>query len=224
MKQYIPFIGCLTGLFLLAVSPLQAQSDARTRSRLEIGRSTANAKPALTGTLPSRSLSLLNPSASSLDRNVNKNSTVNTYYRSLLMAPTKSATRIETAEPAANQVTDNRPATDESARAEKADARLIANKTENRMFVNDRITVSNIYPNPAVGDFADVDYQFLAPIGEAKLVLVNIVGAPVAEYSLEPQERKIRISTHNMTNGLYFYQLSLDGRTVATKKLLVRHQ
>ena len=168
MKQYIPFIGCLTGLFLLAVSPLQAQSDARSRSRLEIGRSTANAKTALTGTLPARSLSVLNPSASSLDRNVNKNSTVNTYYRSLLMSPTKSAIRTETTETATSQVTDNRPATDESTRTEKAEAaRLLASKSENRMFVNDRITVSNIYPNPAVGDFADIDYQFLAPIGEA---------------------------------------------------------
>lgn len=224
MKQYIPFIGCLTGLFLLAVSPLQAQTDARGRSRLEMGRAATNAKNTLAGTLPSRSLSVLNPSAGGLDRNINKNSVVNTYYRSLLMSPAKATTRTAVAETTTSQVTDSRPAAEEIVRTEKAESKLLVGKAENRMFANDRIVVSNIYPNPAVNDFADIDYQFLAPIGEAKVVLLSIVGAPVAEYTLENQDRKLRIGTHNLTNGLYFYQLSLDGRTVATKKLLVRHQ
>lgn len=224
MKQYIPIIGCLTGLLLLATSPLQAQSDARTRSRLEIGRSTSSAKIGLTGGLPSRSLSLLNPSANGLDRSVNKNSEVNTYYRSLLMSPSNSTARTQVVEAAPTQTSETRPSssTEVPLQTVRIDKQVV--RPENKMFANDQIVVSNIYPNPAVSGFADIDYQLLTPVGEAKLVIMNIVGAQVGEYTLEPHDRKVRISTHNMPNGLYYYQLSLDGRTVATKKLLVRQQ
>jgi hypothetical protein len=35
---------------------------------------------------------------------------------------------------------------------------------------------------------------------------------------------KLRVDTTVMPTGLYFYQLSLEGKKVATKKMLVRHQ
>lgn len=224
MKQYIPIIGCFTGLLLLATSPLQAQSDARTRSRLEMGRSTSSAKTVLTRGLPSPGLSLLNPMVNGLDRSVNKNSAVNAlFYRSLL-SPSQSTTRTQVVEAASTQSSETRPSssTEETLQTARVEKQVV--RTENKMFANDQIVVSNIYPNPAVSGFADIDYQLLTPVGEAKLVLVNIVGAQVGEYTLDPHDRKVRISTHNMPNGLYYYQLSLDGHTVATKKLLVRQQ
>lgn len=91
------------------------------------------------------------------------------------------------------------------------------------MYENDRIRVSNIYPNPA-NESAEIDYQILGPVKDAKLVFYNVLGGNVGEYVLDRNERKIRIGTSNLDSGMYLYQLSLDGKKVATKKLMVSHQ
>jgi hypothetical protein len=44
------------------------------------------------------------------------------------------------------------------------------------------------------------------------------------EFTLNKNDRKLRVNTRDMPTGLYFYQLSVDGKKVATKKMLVRHQ
>ena len=61
-------------------------------------------------------------------------------------------------------------------------------------------------------------------VGEAKLVLLNVLGAPIAEYGLDRNDRKVRIVTRDLATGYYLYQLSVEGKKVATKRLLVRHQ
>ena len=91
------------------------------------------------------------------------------------------------------------------------------------MYTSDKLLVSNIYPNPA-SDWAEISYQITGPVSDARLVLINVLGSPVAEYPLEKNDHKIRIQTGDMMTGVYFYQLSVDGKKVATKKLLVRHQ
>jgi hypothetical protein len=110
--------------------------------------------------------------------------------------------------------------------AGSAEGRLTTENAEsddNLMFANEHIAVSNIYPNPA-NDYAEIAYQYTGSVNEAKLVLINVLGSPVAEYELAKNDRKLRIATSDMMTGYYFYQLSLDGKKVATKKLLVRHQ
>ncbi len=213
---------CLTSLLLFATLPLRAQvaprdSDARSRSRLEMGRSATVRKPDMQLSLSRASLFLAKPETG-LDRRVtfSRQSPINAYYRSLLLNPgsvkapprqTVSETAVATAAPA------SRPATEE----------LRTERVDDRMYADDRIVVSNIYPNPA-SEAAEVDYQLLANVGEAKLILLNVLGSPVAEYELERGSNKIRINTRDFSTGWYFYQLSLDGKKVATKKLLVRHQ
>jgi hypothetical protein len=34
----------------------------------------------------------------------------------------------------------------------------------------------------------------------------------------------VRVSTREWNNGIYLYQLSSEGKSLVTKKLLVRHQ
>ncbi|GAB2542010.1 T9SS type A sorting domain-containing protein [Spirosoma aerophilum] len=214
MKQLI-LIGVLMGL-LTARNPLKAQvaqrdSDARKGSRLELGRTTSARKPTTAG-LPVQRFSIVpNPTLSGLDRSmtVHKNSAINEHYRSLLMS--RSTSKSTTAEIS--------PALESAPRQPVA---VQEGKAENRLFTNEKIWVSNAYPNPA-DDVAEVDYQFSSP-GEAKLVLLNVLGAPVAEYELERNERKLRIGTRLLDTGYYLYQLSVDGKKVATKRLLVRHQ
>ena len=69
-----------------------------------------------------------------------------------------------------------------------------------------------------------MDYQFNGA-GEAKLVLLNVLGAPIAEYELERNAAtKFVLEPVMLDTGYYLYQLSVDGKKVATKRLLVRHQ
>lgn len=218
MKQII-LIGVLTGL-LAATIPIRAQvaprdSDTRKGSRLELGRTSSNHKPS-TPALPSQRFALApNPTLSGLDRsmNVRKNTAINEHYRTLLVArpATKAVAKIGASENASTVVSDARPAPNQEGKA------------ENRLFSNEKIWVSNVYPNPA-DDAAEIDYQFNGASGEAKLILLNVLGAPVAEHELEHNDRKVRLATRDLATGYYLYQLSVDGRKVATKRLLVRHQ
>jgi hypothetical protein len=216
MKQNLLLYAGVLGCWLLVV-PVLAQTGNLTRSRLDVGRK--NPTPT-TRVINLRNFPFLkHPTAFGLDRTVTirPNAPVNEYYRSLLLtpalsSPVRAAVRpAVVAETTTNSLAESRLMAEESA------------KGEERMFANDRIVVSNIYPNPA-HDQAEVDYQFLTPGGEAKLVLLSVLGSPVAEYALDRNDRSVRINTRDMPTGYYFYQLALDGRKVATKKLLVRHQ
>ncbi|WP_025762378.1 T9SS type A sorting domain-containing protein [Dyadobacter tibetensis] len=96
-------------------------------------------------------------------------------------------------------------------------------KAEEQLFSNEKITVSNIYPNPA-SEYAELDFTIQPGVREAKVIFYSILGTQMQEYDLKKSERKIRVNTREMPTGLYFYQLSLDGKKVATKKMLIRHQ
>ncbi len=216
MKQIL-LIGVLTGL-LTASIPLRAQvaqrdSDVRKGSRLELGRTSSVRKTTATG-LPTQRFSIVpNPALSGLDRSITlrKNTAINEHYRSLMT--TRSGTKPNAATVDNSQATDNAP---------RPTALVQEGKGENRLYSNEKLWVSNAYPNPA-DDVAEVDYQFSGAT-EAKLVLLNVLGAPIAEYELERNERKVRIGTRLLDTGYYLYQLSVDGKKVATKRLLVRHQ
>lgn len=221
MKQII-LIGLLTGLLTAAI-PLRAQvtprdSDARKGSRLELGRTASTPKTTAPMGSVNRFRMAPQPVLSGPDRSAiaPKNKVINDHYRSLLMAQSVSVSKAgaRTATTEANGA----PATADSRQAPEQEG-----KTENRLYATERIWVSNVYPNPA-DDVTEVDYQISGSVGEAKLVLLNVLGAPVAEYGLDRGDRKVRIVTRDFATGYYLYQLSVDGKKVATKRLLVRHQ
>ena len=96
-------------------------------------------------------------------------------------------------------------------------------RSEEQLYTSDKITVSNIYPNPA-NDQAELDYTISPGLRDARLIIYNVLGSQMNELPLSKTERKLRVDTREMPTGLYFYQLSVDGKKVATKKMLVRHQ
>lgn len=220
MKQII-LIGVVSGL-LLATIPLRAQvaqrdSDGRRGSRLELGRS-ASAQKTSTARLPIQRFSIIqNPAFSGLDRSsisFNKNAAISEHYRSLLLpiGTAKASARAAGSEP--TPAVETRPAPS------------LENKADSRLFSNDKLWVSNVYPNPA-DDVVELDYQFTGPVAEAKLALLNVLGTPVTGYEqieLQHGDRKVRIITRPLDTGYYLYQLTVDGKKVATKRLLVRHQ
>lgn len=98
-----------------------------------------------------------------------------------------------------------------------------ASAQEEFLYTSDQISVSNIYPNPA-SDKAELDYTISGNVREAKLLIYNVLGSSVGSYSLNRMDRKLYVNTREMPTGVYFYQLSIEGKKVATKKMLVRHQ
>lgn len=157
------------------------------------------------------------PSGSDRSVTLQKEKAITDYYRSRLIAPATAKLTGTTRPPVPAESTatlsvqaEGHPAVEEN-----------AHSSEDRMFANDRIIVSNVYPNPA-SEGAEIDYSLLA--GDARITVLNVLGTPVAEYALDRNDHKLRIPTRTMETGVYLYLLSLDGRKVATKKLLVRHQ
>ncbi|GAB3516887.1 T9SS type A sorting domain-containing protein [Emticicia fontis] len=91
-----------------------------------------------------------------------------------------------------------------------------------KLFSNEKITVSNIYPNPA-NDFAMVDYSITGNVNDASMLFYNLLGNEVGNFELDKSDRKLKVQTTNWDAGVYLYQLVVDGKKVVTKKLLVRH-
>ncbi|MEY2761435.1 MAG: hypothetical protein RLZZ96_1335 [Bacteroidota bacterium] len=100
---------------------------------------------------------------------------------------------------------------------------LFGFKNDPYLFQGDRIFVSHLYPNPAL-DFAQVDYQFSGNNQEVKITIYNVLGLLVKEIDLDKDDRSVKISLRELNSGLYMYQLLVDGKPVATKKLMVRKQ
>ncbi len=83
------------------------------------------------------------------------------------------------------------------------------------------ITIHDVYPNPVI-DHAVVDYRISSDEVKAKIVVHNILGNVVGEYSLPTMESFVRFRTDDLSAGIYFYTLYIDNEGVMTRKLIVR--
>jgi len=83
------------------------------------------------------------------------------------------------------------------------------------------ITIHDVYPNPVI-DHAMVDYRIASDQVKAKIVIHNILGNIVGEYSLSSMETFARLRTDDLSAGIYFYTLYIDNEGVMTRKLIVR--
>lgn len=91
------------------------------------------------------------------------------------------------------------------------------------LFSNDKISISSVYPNPASA-FASIDYHLGNEANSAKIILCNVLGSVVGEYMLVKDARKLNISTIDLSSGVYFYSLYVDGKNLVTRKLIIKHQ
>jgi len=204
MKRTIHFLYIILAL-ALSIQGLQAQSVSGGSRLNMVGKKKAPATQNIkfsnfSSGVSYKPLTLQNPKA------------LNRFYTSFLFASTS--------------VTENNPLTVEvveKGSERKSPAMEAQLRAEELLFVNDKISVSNVYPNPA-SDYAEIDFTISAGLRDAKLTFYNVLGSQIQEFTLNKNERKLRVNTRDMATGLYFYQLSVDGKKVATKKMLVRHQ
>jgi len=191
-----------------------AQTENRHKSRLDIKPKTKTATSSVL--FKKTSFTFFQPAFLSLDRNINyyRSSVINQYFtNSFLLQPIKSQTvKYET--PAFQSI---------AAVVEKENKFEEFISSEDRLFSSDKLMVSNIYPNPA-DDHADIDFIIAQQVGETKITFYNVLGNEMKEEILDKDQRKVRVSTREWSNGIYLYQLSSEGKSLVTKKLLVRHQ
>ncbi|MFN4146168.1 MAG: T9SS type A sorting domain-containing protein [Runella sp.] len=208
MKKTILIYSLAILTSLLRWNEATAQSEVSpTKSRLNMGKKPVSGLPA----------SIVKPA--SLDRSINLRPSVaiNAYYRSVLLNTTNSSNATPTAKNRTNSEVGAALATESRPNTEEAILR-----SEDLLFSNEKIRVLNAFPNPA-NDYAEIQYQVMGNVGSAKIGLFNILGTNVGEYELDKNDRQLRLPTREMPTGVYFYKLLLDGKTLATKKLLIRH-
>ncbi|MFL0162538.1 T9SS type A sorting domain-containing protein [Aquirufa salirivi] len=201
MNRFLPvLISCV--LFLLFVESswnVSAQGESKSRSRLEM-KSKPN--PVRLPILLAKRSFKINPQLQT-----NLNIQENTYISQFLKNTYAQASTTKSAEPIGME-------------------RKVYEETgtnDNYLFQSDRLVVSNLYPNPA-SDYADIDFQMLTSNQEVKIVMYNILGQEIKELILDKDQRNARISLRDFNSGMYMYQLMIDGRSIVTKKLIVRKQ
>ncbi len=186
-----------------------AQTSKGSGSRLQLGQKT-NASKLQVKRVPY----LLNPQSSDRSIQLRPSQAFNAYYRAVLFGNPNSTTLKESASAKASAPSN------EVASDIKNNIEII--KTEDKFFANDKIIVYDAYPNPA-NDVAEINYHVLGQLNDAKIVIYNILGTNAGEYSLDKNSKIVHLQTQEIPTGIYYYQLLLDGKKVAAKKLLIRH-
>lgn len=178
---------------LTLCSALVTTAQVAEKSRLRIGEEPKVATPNQT-----LSAYITNPNLPK-EINYNKSQAVNTFYRQLLLADRSAKSNVTA-----------------SAKS------VMEESSDDALFSNAKLHVSNIYPNPA-NAFANIEYEIRDANAKAELTFYDMLARKVSTYELDSFDRKLRVDTRTWDSGIYLYQLIVDGKKVATKKLLVRH-
>lgn len=93
-----------------------------------------------------------------------------------------------------------------------------ADKSLNVKNVND---ISIAYPNPA-GAFTRVDYELSSLAKDASIKLYNILGSEIRRFELTNRQGTLLIDTDSMSEGMYLYSLVVNGKTLSTRKFIVK--
>jgi hypothetical protein len=85
-----------------------------------------------------------------------------------------------------------------------------------------KFTLASANPNPA-NNLTAISYNF-AKGKNAQLVFHNLLGTIVKEIKLNDNQSTVFIPTAEFTAGIYIYSLLIDGKSAASKKLVVVHK
>ena len=199
VKSLQKYLSVLIGIAL--VSNVAFAQVEKGKSRLDIGK-----KPTTTNKAPLQKLAFVSKPMPT-EVKLNKPSVVNQYFRNALL---NGSSKLVVAKATNSEIPTN------------FDKSVGDNTNNDKLYSSEKLTVSNIYPNPA-NDFANIDYVITGNVNEARMSFYNLLGNEVANYELDKNDRKLKVQTTNWDSGVYLYQLVVDGKKLVTKKLLVRH-
>ena len=83
------------------------------------------------------------------------------------------------------------------------------------------VTVSNAFPNPAQNVFY-IDYS-IENAQSASIEVLNVIGSIVSRQALQVTSARASIDVSTLRNGVYFYNVIVDGKRVSSKKLVIQH-
>ncbi len=86
----------------------------------------------------------------------------------------------------------------------------------------DKIEISEAYPNPAT-HYIQFDYRLTDKMSEGKITVYNLLGSMVGEHRLNKYDNRIQIPVDNLKAGIYFYTISINNKSLITKKFVVKH-
>jgi uncharacterized repeat protein (TIGR01451 family) len=90
------------------------------------------------------------------------------------------------------------------------------------MLESAEISVSKMYPSPA-DEYVTFDYVLSSSVRTAKLSFYTITGTEIASYVLNKDINKVKVNTATWDEGLYLFNLSVDGKKVASNRIVVGH-
>ena len=79
---------------------------------------------------------------------------------------------------------------------------------------------SNGYPMPA-SDVVNFDYSFNADVN-AEIAVYNMMGQEVMRNAISGMSGKACLNVSDLTDGIYFYSLIVNGKTEKSSKLVIR--
>lgn len=86
----------------------------------------------------------------------------------------------------------------------------------------DKIEISEAYPNPAA-HFIQFDYRITDRMSEGKITVYNLLGSVIGSYRLNNYDNRLQIPVDNLKAGIYFYTISINNKSLITKKFVVKH-
>lgn len=81
--------------------------------------------------------------------------------------------------------------------------------------------ITKAYPNPASSN-VNISYTLSAG-SEGRIVVRNILGSEVRNEYVNAASGKVTFSVSDLSEGIYFYSLILNGQSTSTGKLIVKH-
>ena len=87
--------------------------------------------------------------------------------------------------------------------------------------VNDVEVFSNAYPVPAK-DVVNFDYNFNSNVNEAYVAIYNMMGQEVMRSEINALQGKASLNVSDLTEGVYFYSLIVNGQTEKSSKLVIK--
>jgi len=85
---------------------------------------------------------------------------------------------------------------------------------------NNTNNMMNVYPNPAVS-YTNIYYTLPQGTTQGQLTLYDLGGRVIKQYIITSAFDHLRLTTSDIAAGTYFYQLSVNGNAIASKKIIV---
>lgn len=81
------------------------------------------------------------------------------------------------------------------------------------------VVFSKPYPNPAKDKFS-IDYNLIGN-ANAKIIIHDILGSEITSKEIVEKRGTIQLITTGLSNGIYFYSIIINNKTVRTNKLII---